>query len=125
MQIQINTGRNIDVQAERIAELSSVVESALSRFSDQITRVEIHLSDENSDKKDGHEDMRCMLEARLKGSQPIAVTHQAENLDLAVNGAADKLVRLLESTIGRRREQQRRRADPDPSEPDEVLAKEL
>ncbi|KIH76988.1 Sigma 54 modulation protein / S30EA ribosomal protein [Geoalkalibacter ferrihydriticus] len=125
MQIQVNTGHNIEMQKDRAAEISGVVESSLSHYSDHITRVEIHLSDENSDKKEGYEDMRCMLEARLKGSQPIAVKHQAESLDLAISGAADKLVRLLESTIGRRREQQRRRADPDPSEPDQELAKEL
>jgi len=47
MQIQINTGHNIEVHESRIAEISSIVESALSRFSDHITRLEVHLSDDN------------------------------------------------------------------------------
>ena len=55
----------------------------MSRISDHITRVEVHLSDENGD-KDGQNDMRCMMEARLEGRQPIAVTHQAATLDEAV-----------------------------------------
>jgi ribosome-associated translation inhibitor RaiA len=78
------------------------VQSALSRFSDRITRVEVHLSDENSDKKRGNDDMRCMMEARLEKRQPIAVTHQAATLDQAVDGAADKLNKMIESALGRR-----------------------
>jgi hypothetical protein len=34
----------------------------LDRFSEQITRVEVHLSDENSDKKLGAGEKPCMLE---------------------------------------------------------------
>ena len=104
MQIQINTGHNIEVHEALAAEVSGIVESALSRFSDHITRVEVHLSDENSDKKVGHDAMRCMLEARIEGRQPIAVTHHAATLDEAVDGAADKLHRLIESTLGRLRD---------------------
>ena len=118
MQIQINTGHNIEVHEVLAAEISGAVEIALSRFSDRITRVEVHLSDENSDKKVGHDGMRCMMEARLEGRQPIAVTHQAASLDLAINGAADKLTRLIEHSLGRLREQQSHRTDPDPSEPE-------
>lgn len=53
--------------------------------------MEVHLSDENSDKKGGNEDMRCMMEASLKGRQPIAVTDQAATVDQAADGAVDKL----------------------------------
>jgi hypothetical protein len=56
--------------------------------------------------------MRCAMEARLKGRQPIAVTHQAATLELAVDGATDKLTRLIESTLGRLRDQKSRRTDP-------------
>jgi hypothetical protein len=41
------------------------------------------------------------MEARLNGRPPIAVTHHAESLDAAVNGAAHKLVRAMEHEIGR------------------------
>ena len=124
MRIQINTDHNIEVHEALAAEISGAVNSALSRFSDHITQLEIHLSDENSDKKDGHDDMRCMMEARLEGRQPIAIIHQAASLDLAINGAADKLTRLVEHTLGRLREQQSRRTDPDPSPPEPELEEE-
>jgi hypothetical protein len=56
-----------------------------------------------------------MMEARLEGSQPIAVTHQAATLDQAMDGAANKLSRLIESTLGRLHEQEGRRTDPPPA----------
>ena len=111
MQIQINTDHKIEGHEAFATQVGDVVESALARVSDRITRVEIHLSDENGDKQ-GQNDKRCMMEARLEGRQPIAVTHQADTLDQAVNGAADKLTRLIESTLGRGRHQESHRTDP-------------
>lgn len=100
MQIQINTDRNIEVDEAMAAPLHDKMEHALSRFSDHIMRVELHLSDENADKS-GQHDKRCMKEARLEGRQPMAVTHTAASLDQAVDGAADKLAQMIESTLGR------------------------
>jgi hypothetical protein len=42
-----------------------------------------------------------MLEARLQGRQPVAVTEHAASQEQAVHGATQKLVRLLDSTLGR------------------------
>lgn len=114
MQININTDRNIDGREALAAHISSEIEQALSRFNDQITRVEVHLSDENSDKKGGKDGMKCVMEARLAGRQPLAATHQATTLEQAFSGAADKLTRLIESTIGRKGDQRGHRADPHP-----------
>ncbi len=76
------------------------MEAALRRFRDHITRVEVHLSDENA-AKSGQHDNRCMMEARIEGRPPVAVTHTAASLDQAVSGATDKLARMIESTLGR------------------------
>lgn len=114
MQIQINTDRNIEGHEALAAQVSGVVESALSRFSDSITRVEVHLSDENSDKKGGNDDIRCVMEARLEGRQPLVVKHQAATVDQAVDGAADKLTRMIDSTLGQLHDEKRRRTDPPP-----------
>lgn len=100
MQIQINTDHNIEGHQELAIHVKGVVESAIDRFSDRITRIEVHLSDQNGDKS-GQEDKRCMLEARLEGRQPTVVTHEAASLEEAVDGAADKLKRSLESTLER------------------------
>ncbi|MFO7675407.1 MAG: HPF/RaiA family ribosome-associated protein [bacterium] len=114
MQIQINTDRNIEGREALAARVSGAVAGALSRFSDRITRVEVHLSDENSAKKAGHDAMRCMMEARLAGRQPIAVTHQAATLDQAIDGAAGKLANLLENSLERLHDLRSQRTDPPP-----------
>lgn len=117
MQIQVKTDRHIDGNEARIARISGLLEASLSRHGDHITRLEVHLSDENSDKKGGGNDMRCVIEARLERLQPIAVHHQAATVDEAVDGAADKLLRMIDSTLGRLRDQRRRGAEPLPPEP--------
>jgi len=118
MQIQINTDHNIEGHQALTEQFSGVVENALTRFSEHITRVDVHLSDENSSKKDGTNDMRCMMEAHIKGRQPIAVTHQSTTLDQAVEGASDKLANLIESTLERLHDQELHRTDPSLPEPD-------
>lgn len=100
MQIQINTDHSIEVPETFATHLRSTIEASFGRFGDRITRVEMHLSDANADKS-GQHDKRCLLEARLKGRQPLVATHEAASLDLAVDGAADKLLRVIESTLGR------------------------
>ena len=114
MQIQVNSDRNIEGHQALGAHVRGVVENALSRLSDHITRVEVHLSQESSHES-SQNDKRCMMEARLEGRQPVAVTDLAATLDQAVNGAAGKLSRLIESAVGRRHDQQMRRTDPPPA----------
>ena len=60
--------------------------------------------DENSASKGGAYDKRCMMEARLDGRPPIAVTQQAATLDAAMDGAAAKLERSIDSMLGRLRD---------------------
>jgi hypothetical protein len=43
-----------------------------------------------------------MMEARFEGRSPVAVTHHAETVDLAVHGAAVALAKLIGSASGRR-----------------------
>ncbi len=100
MKIQINTDDNIAGREELAEQTKATVESTLGHLTEHITRVEVHLSDENSD-KGGSRDKRCMMEARLEGLQPIAVTDEAETMAQAVDGAAEKLRSSLESTLGR------------------------
>lgn len=102
MHVQINTDSNIAGREVLADHVKGVVEGALSRFSDRITRVEVHLSNQGGPKRGSH-DKRCMMEARLRGRQPTAVTHQAKTLDQAIEGAADKLQRSLAHGLERLR----------------------
>lgn len=103
MQIRINTDNHIQTRAELVEEVEATVESTLGHFGERLSRVEVHLADQNAE-KGGDSDIRCMMEARIDGHQPIAVTHQSDSLDLAVDGAAEKLKAALEHTLGRLRD---------------------
>jgi hypothetical protein len=96
----VNTDDNIEGSEELIGRVETEVAATLSRFSDRVTRVEVHLGDENAGKS-GASDKRCMMEARPSGQQPVAVTHHAATLEEAYDGAAEKLGNLLESKFGR------------------------
>ncbi|WP_373543397.1 HPF/RaiA family ribosome-associated protein [Chamaesiphon sp.] len=101
MKIQVETDNNIEGNTMLVQAIETMVRDTLDRFSAQITRVEVHLSDENSDEKFGTEDKRCLLEVRLTSHQPIAVTDRAATPEQAVSGATEKMKHLLETTLGR------------------------
>ncbi|MBK8566343.1 MAG: HPF/RaiA family ribosome-associated protein [Saprospiraceae bacterium] len=100
MNIQFNTDRNVSGNEKSTAPLIALITEELSRFSHQITRVIVHLSDENGN-KEARNDKRCLMEARLEGMQPMAVSNLADTHELAVEGAVEKLKHSLESTLGR------------------------
>lgn len=100
MQIQVNTDSSVDGREALAAHVTGLVEQTLGHFGDRITRVEIHLNDE-AGQKSGPQDFRCMMEARLEGRQPTAVTHHAASPHDAAQGAAEKLKRSIDSTLGR------------------------
>lgn len=110
MQILVNTDSHIEGSATLTHEAEAIVQQALGRFGDRITRVEVYLSDENSSQKFGDADKRCVIEARLGGVQPITVSHQGSSLDQALGGAADKLEKTLKRTLRRKDSLFKRRA---------------
>lgn len=100
MTIQLNTDKNLTIHQEYEDKIQSQITDALSRFSDLITRLEVHLSDENGS-KDGLEDKRCLIEAKITGKEPIAVTNLGNTYDLAITGALTKLKSKLETVAGK------------------------
>lgn len=102
MKIQFNTDKNVTGSEELKTSMKALISEDLSRYSDQITRLEVHLSDEDGDKH-GQNDKRCIIEARLEGIQPIAVTNHANTSEQAVTGAVDKLRSSLDTIRGRLR----------------------
>jgi ribosome-associated translation inhibitor RaiA len=100
MQIQFNTDESVDGHEALGRHAESVTRTALQRFGDQLTRVEIHLHDVNGAKSTS-DDKHCLIEARLAGRRPIAVRERADSLHQALDGATRKLVRRLDSTMGR------------------------
>jgi ribosome-associated translation inhibitor RaiA len=100
MQIQVNTDNNIE-GTDRLREyLTETIQDELSRFEEHITRIEVHLSDENGSKGGGN-DNRCMLEARVENMKPIAVVELADTVEQSVFGATTKLKASLDTIFGR------------------------
>lgn len=114
MQVIVNTDHNLAASDDLFARVEADVTAAIDRFSDRVTRVEVHLNDENSSKA-GPADKRCMMEARVSGQPPLAVTANAADYDLAIASAADKLTRALDSLLGRL-DDRRGATEPAPSE---------
>lgn len=100
MQIQVTTDRNVEGGDELTRRVEADVRDGLARFSARLTRVEVHLGDENAGKA-GAADKRCVLEARPAGQPPVAVTNHASSVDDACRGAIEKLEKLLARRFGR------------------------
>jgi ribosome-associated translation inhibitor RaiA len=110
MQININADKTIDRHASLDEHVKTVVSNALNRFGEQITSVEVHLSD-NLGQKSADGDNRCLMEARLTGYKPIAVSDHSDTLHQAIGGSAEKLKRAIDSALGRLHDKDKRHAN--------------
>jgi hypothetical protein len=102
MIIEFNTDKNIKGGDEHTAPFLDMIAESLSRFTDFISRIEVHLSDEDG-AKEGQRTIRCLMEARMEGRRPIAVTAMENTEEQSVSSAIDKLIASLNSDIGRLR----------------------
>src|SRR5690606_5705467 len=102
MQIQVHSDNRIDGSARRADWVTASVSSKVGRFDGELTRITVHISDENGEKA-GAQDKRCQIEARPRGQAPISVSHKADSVNLAVDGAVEKLHAALTSLFGKLR----------------------
>jgi ribosome-associated translation inhibitor RaiA len=102
MLVQINTDKNVEGHERLESYFSEELKKALSRFEDKVTRIEVHLGDENSEKS-GVNDKRCLIEARPEKMQPVAVTNHADTIEKAFQGAMEKIKKVLETTFEKKK----------------------
>jgi hypothetical protein len=110
MHVQVNTSNGIENKDTLDRWAADYLNEALARFSQDITRVEVQIRDTNAAKK-GADDVRCMLEARISGRDPVAATHHAASQDEAFRGATQRLLHLLDHTLGKLDRHQHRARD--------------
>lgn len=110
MQIQVHSDKHVEGSARLAEWVSSTITTKIGRFDEELTRVVVHITDQNAEKA-GRDDKRCQIEARPKGQPPISVTHKADSVNAAVDGAVDKLNASLTSLFGKLRS---KRAVPQP-----------
>lgn len=117
MQVQFNTDKNIEGPDALAQRVEADLRQTLERFAQHITRIEVHLSDTNAE-RGGGADKRCVLEARLAGREPMSVSHQASDVDGALDGATGKLVRALDTVFGKLDAERRSTGRPDTNWPE-------
>ena len=100
MEILINTDHNISGSEEMRSYMRADLEESFERFREHLTRLEVKISDENAG-KEGDNDKKCVLEARLRGMQPVVVTSHANSIDQAVTAATNKMKTSLDTTMGK------------------------
>lgn len=103
MQVIFRTDHTIEGHERLSNYATEVVTHILGRFDQHVTRIEVHLTDIDGAKDIG-EDKRCVMEARIEGRQPIAVTHLADDVGPALDGAARKLRRSLDTIFDKMRD---------------------
>lgn len=100
MIIQFNTDKTVSGNDRGSNYFTDLIQNDLERFSSHVTRVEVHLSDEKGN-KEGNKDIRCLMEARIEGHQPIVVTCQENSVEKSVSEALVKLKASLKTIIGK------------------------
>lgn len=102
MLIQFNTDNHLSESEKSRTFFTNLISEELEKYGAHINRIEVHLTDENGDKEGGN-DKRCLLEVRMTGHTPIAVTNIADSEALAIDGAIEKIKHVLETVIGKSR----------------------
>lgn len=97
MQILVHTHHAADGSENLNLWVKSKVESRLTNFVRRITRVEVYLTDMNSDKKGV--DKRCTIEAKLQGLQTLAASSDGPTAAQALTGAIDKIEKVVDRHV--------------------------
>ena len=100
MDIQVNTDKHVSVDEQLRDRIEHDVVAVLDQFTHPMTRVEVHLSDDSPGRTAG-EHLRCVLEARPVGQDPVTVTAHGSSSGAALAGAVDKLETLLRHKFDR------------------------
>jgi ribosome-associated translation inhibitor RaiA len=110
MQVHLHADHHTDGTQAMTEHLDDVLQAALRRFGQRVTRVEAHLSDVNGAARASVDEIHCTLEARLIGSDPVVVKEQAGTAHQAIEGAVRKLKRAVGAAVAR--QDPRRPASP-------------
>ena len=98
MLVQIHTDKNIEGGSRFSEYFSAEIKEQLARYNEIVTRIEVHVTDENGSKTSPI-DKKCVIEARIEKKQPIAVTAHGDTAEKAFFEALEKVQRVLETTV--------------------------
>jgi len=90
MTIQVNTDNHIDGKEDFASYIKDLFNEKLKRFDSHVTRIEVHLSDENAG-KGGSDDKKCNIEARIESHDPIFASATSNEMHIAISEALQKI----------------------------------
>jgi len=100
MQILVNFG-DIDKTDAIDQFVREKLLSKLGHLTNKLTRVEVHLRDDNSASKSSYNDKRVLIEARPAGRKPLAVEQRGGDLYSVITDACSKLSRAVRNEVER------------------------
>ncbi|MGN3975299.1 HPF/RaiA family ribosome-associated protein [Tsuneonella sp. SYSU-LHT278] len=100
MQVQFNSDSSVMGTQNVASRIEEAVRAKLARFEDRLTRIEVHVRDENG-AKGGADDKACTIEARPRGGRAIGVTEHAATVDDAARLAGARLAQRLDRHFGK------------------------
>lgn len=100
MNIQLNTDKHIDGNKALENFVSEKLKATLKHLANHITRIEVHLSDQNADKS-GADDILCKIEARVENRQPVLVSSNSDTKEKAIGIAADKVKAKVSTMVSK------------------------
>lgn len=100
MQFQFNSDKQVRGDAELAGQMEALVRGRLEHVSDRLSRVEVHVGDVNGPR--GGDDVRCAVELRPAGMQPISATDEAASVEAAVASATDKALKSYDRQVGKK-----------------------
>lgn len=98
MHIQVHTDKHIEGGERLNNYVSDEITASLDRFLGKITRADVYLTDENAGKS-ANDDKRCMIEVKVEGQNPVAVTTYEATVEKALSTAIDKIVASLDTVF--------------------------
>jgi ribosome-associated translation inhibitor RaiA len=107
MEIEIYSDDHIEEREALADYFRTAVARELRPVAGHITGVELHLNEDRGKKRAG-DDKRCTMVIQLDGHLPMSVTHHGTTLGTAVEGACDRLTRMIENSLGLLREPRNR-----------------
>lgn len=103
MQVQINPGSVTTTPAIEV-HINERIDHALKTLKEEVTRVEVHLHDDDGRDRKGEMAKRVTMEARPRGADPLVVHASGRDLYEVVSEAAGKLERAVRRFTEKRRE---------------------
>jgi hypothetical protein len=101
MQVQVHADDSIQGGDSLAQWAQEEINTRLARLKDYVQRVEVYLTGVDALKSTGGPGKRCVLETRANGRPPIAVNAEAEKVHEAFAIAVDKLLRAVDTDLGK------------------------